>query len=47
MISKIAPSIRPLTEVIERGVAPLASGEAPQIKSLFDPHLSTERAFSG
>ena len=39
----IAPTVYPLDQVVEVGLIPMAKGEAPQIKVLFDPSADAPR----
>ena len=40
---EVAPTVYPLDQVVEVGLIPMAKGESPQIKVLFDPSVDAAR----
>lgn len=41
---EIAPEVMPLSDVVERGLAPLAAGSPARVKTLIDPRIDSARA---
>jgi len=41
--AEVAPTVYPLDQVVEVGLIPMAKGESPQIKVLFDPAVDAPR----
>jgi threonine dehydrogenase-like Zn-dependent dehydrogenase len=41
--AEVAPNVYPLDQVVEVGLIPMAKGESPQIKVLFDPAADAPR----
>ncbi len=41
----VAPTVYPLDQVVEVGLIPMAKGQSPQIKVLFDPSIDLPRPF--
>ena len=41
--AEVAPTVYPLDQVVDVGLIPMAKGESPQIKVLFDPAVDTPR----
>jgi (R,R)-butanediol dehydrogenase / meso-butanediol dehydrogenase / diacetyl reductase len=42
--AEVAPTVYPLDQVVEVGLIPMAKGESPQIKVLFDPSADAPRS---
>jgi len=42
--AEVAPTVYPLDQVVEVGLIPMAKGESPQIKVLFDPSVDVPRS---
>jgi (R,R)-butanediol dehydrogenase/meso-butanediol dehydrogenase/diacetyl reductase len=42
--SDVAPVVRPLSELLTHGLAPLSAGHSLAIKTLYDPSIPTSRA---